>query len=186
MKNLTVEIDGVFCCRDGSQIGETIEEAIALAKKEARVVKFRFCEVIVSVTPDSDPALVFESFLAAMDAWAETPEGQQRTEEAGAQVLEAYKYRDLLIPELLALVPGNVEQHFSWLNTFIDHNRATRDCLWLMCWPEVQLVFAEHGFLPEKCDGPVTRNSMVSKALLPISPSEREQEWMSDLHNLNQ
>ncbi|MFZ3069427.1 MAG: hypothetical protein WA052_03930 [Microgenomates group bacterium] len=69
MKNLSQrensDID-IFDVMAGSDIKETITEAIALSAKENRLVRFEFNSVIVNVNSDSKTELIYRDFSRAI------------------------------------------------------------------------------------------------------------------------
>jgi len=66
MRNLWQENDGIFDVMAGSNITDTIAEAIVLSAKDDRLIRFEFNGVIVNVSPDSNPELINRDWSRAL------------------------------------------------------------------------------------------------------------------------
>lgn len=69
MKNLWQENNGVFDVMAGSNITDTIAEAITLSAKKKRTIKFEFNGVTVSVRSDSNPELIYRDWSRSLSGY---------------------------------------------------------------------------------------------------------------------
>ena len=69
MKNLWKENNGVFDVMTGSNITDTIAEAIALSAKKKRTIKFEFNGVTVSVNSDSNHELIYRDWSRSLSGY---------------------------------------------------------------------------------------------------------------------
>lgn len=69
MRNLWREKKGVFDVMAGSNITDTIAEAIALSAKKKRTIKFEFNGVTVSVRSDSNPELIYRDWSRSLSGY---------------------------------------------------------------------------------------------------------------------
>jgi len=69
VKNLEKQADGSYNVGFGCQIEPTIQEAVGIAQDSGKVVAFHFNDVAVSVTHDSDPALIYRDWSRAMSGY---------------------------------------------------------------------------------------------------------------------
>lgn len=70
MRNLRREVDGGFDVMAGSNITDTIAEAIALsADEDNRPIVFEFNDVTVAVRSDSDPELIYRDWSRALSGY---------------------------------------------------------------------------------------------------------------------
>ncbi len=65
MNILQKEKDGIFVVMAGADITHTIHEAIKLSNQENRPISFEFNEVVVTITSNSRPELIYRDWLRA-------------------------------------------------------------------------------------------------------------------------